>query len=1162
MSIFKETFKDYVKAQLSVREKVVSRGNPKEGLAFNQRRTPSANVTLQGGNVITLDAGAFHSYTTEKQCTIRMTSIVDYVEDVGLEIGVDGNMSTFDSLKGSSLSQNFILQGGVLSDFARNADGERKTRRVTTPRAGFRRPGLATNLSYGDGAIVSNATSDGYGIVPMPGIIDANIRTKTAYGSLREAKVNFVCHNQRQLEILEMLYMRPGYPVLIEWGWTPHINNNGNITRTLELVEDDLGDILYTNEITQDAVFRSIDKLKSNQSGNYDGMLGYIKNFGFEARADGGFDCYTELISVGEVLDSLKTNRFDQIATSPDRRDHNGLSGLLNLITPSGDSLTEGIEADSLADFLIQGITKNVVIPLIEGLGIEDHPEQLKDYLFTLRPPADAEGIQSTILTFIRWDALCLFLNKQFVPFDEKGNQITQITPDRLITNKGETIVDNLLFAAYTEGEKLTDISCDINVCILPNQFQFHERELQDSPSVENWNPFHNAPNLLDVIYKGKTITSDNYPLLDDNTKNRRIGNIYLNTKMVGDIINNNKDNPKYTVGNLVRDIWDRINNVCPNHNFQLVDDKTSSHVYMVDFPVSDAELPPKDELYKLTPLSNDNTLRDFNFESEVPNALAATIAIQAQDPRNIEDIDSVTWAAFNMSIKNRLVSIDTTPYIAKVLNNVNKERDIKIEEMNILWKDISSYIRDFLRIVENPQFPGENSKILANITGKVKQYQTLQEYIKLADKTSIPTTIIPLSFNASLEGISGIVIGNVFQITQDRLPKAYKKANVGFIVFGEEQIITAGQDWITKIDGMVTLLSDGKKPIPKGNKPLDEEIALIVEEGLVDSIRTTTEQEDIPQGMEEVGEGDKVYLKHIKFKNKPTVETKPNSLFGGLTYVRSTSNIDNSQGFILNPFSTNDNVVGAFDSTADAGIELGRVVEIKKINYGGNLIRVKSDYYKGNPETARIVTEGGLDPQAWPKVDGNSGVMKYDRISVDIGGGKYVCKARDPFNGFPGTGDYEVTVPLNEVIHTAQVWYKILFGPEASEAFHNGVVYDSYNNDIILKGADDQLPEGSRLLSTEYWMRIDVLAPTTEKAGVMEIVKNTNSNPVEPISTQPNEKLIETYIGYDIYLIGGYYELKVDTVSPYGYSTSVEAGDAFSSLELIKEAIDEDLSY
>jgi hypothetical protein len=45
---------------------------------------------------------------------------------------------------------------------------------------------------------------------------------------------------------------------------------------------------------------------KSN--GNYDALLGYVKNYNWSARDDGGYDCSTTIISLGEVLESLKCN--------------------------------------------------------------------------------------------------------------------------------------------------------------------------------------------------------------------------------------------------------------------------------------------------------------------------------------------------------------------------------------------------------------------------------------------------------------------------------------------------------------------------------------------------------------------------------------------------------------------------------------------------------------------------------------------------------------------------------------------------------------------------------------------------------------------------------------------------------------------------------------
>ena len=74
------------------------------------------------------------------------------------------------------------------------------------------------------------------------------------------------------------------------------------------------------------------------------------------------------------------------------------------------------------------------------------------------------------------------------------------------------------------------------------------------------------------------------------------------------------------------------------------------------------------------------------------------------------------------------------------------------------------------------------------------------------------------MKFNATLDGISGIVIGNIFKVREDRLPKAYQKTRIGFIVFSEDQKVTAGGDWTTEISGKMTILPEpGKKPIING---------------------------------------------------------------------------------------------------------------------------------------------------------------------------------------------------------------------------------------------------------------------------------------------------------------------------------------------------------
>jgi hypothetical protein len=73
------------------------------------------------------------------------------------------------------------------------------------------------------------------------------------------------------------------------------------------------------------------------------------------------------------------------------------------------------------------------------------------------------------------------------------------------------------------------------------------------------------------------------------------------------------------------------------------------------------------------------------------------------------------------------------------------------------------------------------------------------------------PTSaIVPLKFNATLDGIGGIIIGNVFKLPKERLPRGYKDANIAFVVMGEDQDITSGQDWTTKITGQMIMLPTG----------------------------------------------------------------------------------------------------------------------------------------------------------------------------------------------------------------------------------------------------------------------------------------------------------------------------------------------------------------
>jgi hypothetical protein len=190
-----------------------------------------------------------------------------------------------------------VFEGGIPSkdiDFVNNRGNDKGTPKnpiKIIPRGRgtrqFTRGTQDYGSTYGDPYIRSDA-KDGYGIVPMPGITDAEIRTKTAYGSLRDAKINFVCHNRRQLDILDALYMRPGMPILLEWGWDPYINNEGKRESYFPYLWE-----WFDKNQTINKLNTIIHERINISGGNYDGFIGYIKNFEISSRPDGGYDCTT-----------------------------------------------------------------------------------------------------------------------------------------------------------------------------------------------------------------------------------------------------------------------------------------------------------------------------------------------------------------------------------------------------------------------------------------------------------------------------------------------------------------------------------------------------------------------------------------------------------------------------------------------------------------------------------------------------------------------------------------------------------------------------------------------------------------------------------------------------------------------------------------------------
>ncbi|MBL18881.1 MAG: hypothetical protein CMC82_03500 [Flavobacteriaceae bacterium] len=171
----------------------------------------------------------------------------------------------------------------------------------SNPKAGIL--GNSTNPAYG-----MTGNTD-FGLVPMPGIIDTTVRS-LELGSIKRASIKIKAYNKTQFDIIDALYLRLGYTVLLEWG-DSHYLDNDNPKDPIETLNSTLieTDFFSLNAETDYFVFlEKIENERKKYCGCYDALLGKVVNFKWTFAPDGTYDISLDVISLGDVVESLKMN--------------------------------------------------------------------------------------------------------------------------------------------------------------------------------------------------------------------------------------------------------------------------------------------------------------------------------------------------------------------------------------------------------------------------------------------------------------------------------------------------------------------------------------------------------------------------------------------------------------------------------------------------------------------------------------------------------------------------------------------------------------------------------------------------------------------------------------------------------------------------------------
>jgi len=234
---------------------------------------------------------------------VKLMSSVSIDELTGDE-GINNPTIAAFKAKGDQVAKSFVLFNGT-SEFISETKDEagNVTKSFTTQRGGID----FTNTLRGQNNVYGIGGSADFGLNPMMGITGIDVKHKNR-GSIRTATVTVKAFNRAQFEIIDVLYMRLGFSVLLEWGNSIYMDNDDNYIKDggnkNSLIDDWFKDNDYRLFLAK------IRNQALSSDGNYDAMLAKVSNYHWSFQKDGSYDITIDLVSMGDVIESLNAGKF------------------------------------------------------------------------------------------------------------------------------------------------------------------------------------------------------------------------------------------------------------------------------------------------------------------------------------------------------------------------------------------------------------------------------------------------------------------------------------------------------------------------------------------------------------------------------------------------------------------------------------------------------------------------------------------------------------------------------------------------------------------------------------------------------------------------------------------------------------------------------------
>ena len=756
MNILGRPFREFVTNQINVRQNSLKKGsgNNTDDLLYQQTKTP----------------------------WLRFASSVD-IKDSKFKDTLIGLGFSSSDISGQTLAKNFILQGGAVS----------KTSNSFTPNQGIN---FGTNFkgAYGWGGTTER------GAVPMPGLTGASVKYINN-GALTKTEVSGKCFSRNQLAIIDALYMRPGYTVLLEFGWSVYLDNASNL-QTFDNFNSPALRHLFSSSKNHYKLLKKIDKEAEDRSGNYGGIYGKISNFNWKFNPDGSYDWSVNIVGVGDIIESLKINTINM-------GDIDGTEG--------DDENSDSQELPIVAQAQRTGLNA-WLYSIYQNNGTGDPDHEFRDATIKNFTTINSDGSKSTSTLNIK--------NAEF------HCDIKEVDDDRWNTGPQIYITFGYLMAWIQKNILLKNPENGIPVCCFDIDFfnlrkdrnffryprgNFSSQLLMTlTPFQQPPSPFKDFPKPADMF---QVVNKTLMPSFKYDSQNARLSQVLLNINGIAQILENcpeDEDNAKSLLDFLKR-IIEAINKSTGGINDIVVElgDDQSKIIFRSKSPQS-FDSPPAELSGRLCTFNTFGTgtiIRDLSINGNIPSNFSTMVTIGAQANGNQTAGDATSFSSYNAGLVDRIMPIKINEGSKdkegdgegkKELTNeekVNKMIEVMTEAGGI-WDAITGGAGGVWEdVMDDLEWLSED---LTTFNSNHTQYiQSLMAYnSRPKEEGGMGKSVaffLPFNLNMDIDGLFGARLFERFKVDDKVLPLSYKSSKVDILVKSIDHDISL-DSWTTKI--------------------------------------------------------------------------------------------------------------------------------------------------------------------------------------------------------------------------------------------------------------------------------------------------------------------------------------------------------------------------